>query len=208
MANLTQRRRWVAIAASWYETSRDLPTRLRENALRRAGSEDWLERRRWSGRPSCLADVVRNGLQGRCGQGRCCAPSSSEISHNHRSRAVRPTRRTTTTTAVSGRFSWHHRTSSSGGATRLRVCYPGLSGDCQACGRCQRSVGLRPISDNVAYAEIERRMAEHPPRGCSFVSCNWRSKTRNSSALKATEIRDFLLALMAEANAELKSLLA
>ena len=56
--------------------------------------------------------------------------------------------------------------------------------------------------------EIERRMAEHPPRGCSFVSCNWRSKTRNSSALKATEIRDFLLALMAEANAELKSLLA
>jgi hypothetical protein len=52
----------------------------------------------------------------------------------------------------------------------------------------------------------ERRKAKYPPRGCSFVSCNW---VKQKSKLVSPDGQlKFLLALMAETDTKLKSLLA
>ena len=41
------------------------------------------------------------------------------------------------------------------------------------CTRCLRITDRKTVRRRVTFGEIERRMADHPPKGYSFVSCNW-----------------------------------
>jgi hypothetical protein len=44
------------------------------------------------------------------------------------------------------------------------------------CLRCLRITDHKTVRRRVTFGEVERRMAEHPPKGYSFISCNWKKR--------------------------------
>jgi hypothetical protein len=52
------------------------------------------------------------------------------------------------------------------------------------CLHCLRVTDHKTVRRRVTFGEVERRMAEHPPKGYSFVSCNW--KKRKARFVSAT----------------------
>jgi hypothetical protein len=58
----------------------------------------------------------------------------------------------------------------------------------RVCTRCLRITDQKTVRARVTRGEIVQRMKEHPPKGYSFVNCNWKKRkakfVSTSGALK------------------------
>lgn len=52
------------------------------------------------------------------------------------------------------------------------------------CLRCLCITEHKSVRRKVTFGEVEQRMMDHPPKGYSFVSCNW--KKRKARFISAT----------------------
>jgi hypothetical protein len=65
------------------------------------------------------------------------------------------------------------------------------------CLRCLRITDHKTVRRQVTFGEVERRMAAIPPKGYSFVSCNWKKrKARFVSPTGKLTVVSFLPAVL------------